>query len=137
MVNDGSSDSGNPVEGAIADDSREARRDRYGWVSLVIAALFGLFYAYSLWQAVATLVALPAFYDAFGYGSANVPWALLWIGVAIPVIVFLAAFAIGRKRNAGAIALIFFVGLTVVAGLSLGINGLEDVMRPAIVIEST
>jgi hypothetical protein len=122
----------NPIEEVFEDDAREARRGRYGWFSLVIAAVFGLFYAYNVWQGVSNLVALPAFYDAFGYGAENVPWWLLWIGVLIPIVIFLAAFAIGRKHSAGGKAIIFLVGLAVVAGLSLGVTGLEDIVRPGI-----
>jgi hypothetical protein len=126
-------DSENPLEEVIADDNREAVRGRYGWLSLVVAAIFGLFYAYDLWEGVSNLVALPAFYDAFGYGSENVPWWLLWIGVLIPPIVFVLAFVIGRRRNVGAKALVFLVGLAIVAGLGLGILGLEELLRPVVV----
>jgi hypothetical protein len=126
-------DSENPLEEVIADDVREARRGRYGWLSLVVAAIFGLFYAYDLWEAVSNLVALPSFYDAAGYGSENVPWWVLWIGVIIPIVVFVLAFVIGRRSNVFARALIFLLGLAVVAGLSIGILALEELLRPSIV----
>ena len=125
--------SDNPIEEVIVDDAREAARGRYGWLSLVVAALFGLFFAYDLWEGVSNLVALPAFYDAFGYGSENAPWWLLWVGVAIPPIVFVLAFVIGRRRNVVDRALVFLVGLAIVAGLSLGILGLEQLLRPELV----
>jgi hypothetical protein len=128
------SESDNPIEEVVADDAREARRGRYGWLSLVVAALFGLFFAYDLWEGVSNLVALPAFYDDEGIGSQNVPWWLLWIGVAVPLVGFVIAFVIGRHHNVFGKALIFFVGLAVVAGLSIGILGLEDVLRPEVVL---
>jgi hypothetical protein len=131
-TDDSIANSDNPIEEVFEDDAREAQRGRYGWFSLTIAAIFGLFYAYNVWQGISNLVALPAFYDAFGYGAENVPWWLLWIGVLIPIAGFLAAFAIGRKHNAGEKALIFLVGLAVVAALSIGISGLEDILRPAV-----
>lgn len=120
----------NPIDEVIADDAREAGRGRYGWLSLVVALAFGLFYAYDLWEGVSNLVALPAVYDFYGYGAENVPWWLLWIGVLIPAVVFAIAFVGGRRRNVFGKALVFFVGLTVVAGLSLGVAALEDVLRP-------
>ena len=130
----GIADSDNPIEEVIADDTREAKRGRYGWLSLVVAALFGLFFAYDLWEGVSNLIALPAFYDAFGYGTENVPWWLLWIGVAIPPIVFVIAFAVGRRQNVFGKALVFLLGLALVAGLSIGLLGLEEILRPVLVL---
>lgn len=126
-------DSDNPIGEIVADDTRESKRGRYGWLSLIVAALFGPFYAYDLWEAVGNLINLPPFYDAIGYGSENVPWWLLWIGVALPLVIFLAAFVVGRRRNVGVKALVFLVGLSISAGLSLGVLGLEQVLRPVLV----
>lgn len=123
-------DSDNPIEEVIADDAREAGRGRYGWLSLIVAAIFGLFYAYFTWTAVANLVALPAVYDAVGIGAENVPWWLLWAGVLIPPVAFGIAFVVGRRRNVFGKALVFLVGLAVTAGLGIGVLALEDVFRP-------
>lgn len=131
------SDSDNPIEAVVADDTAQASRGRYGWLSLVVAFLFALLFAYDLWEAVGNMVSLPAVYDAFGYGSENVPWWLLWIGVLIPVVVFVAAFIGGRRRSVVAKAVIFFVGLAVVAGLSLGVLALEEILRPIVVTVSS
>lgn len=126
-------DSDNPIEEVIADDAREANRGRYGWLSLIVAALFGLFYAYDVWSAVSNLVALPAVYDAVGIGASNVPWWLLWVGILIPLAVFIVAFAVGRRRTVFGKALVFLLGLAVTAGLGIGVLALEEVLRPEIV----
>lgn len=102
-------------------------------VSIVVAALFGLFYAYDLWEAVSTLIALPAFYDAFGLDASYVPWWLLWIGVLIPPVLFALALVIGRGKSELGKALVLLVGLTLVAGLSLGAIALEQVLRPELI----
>jgi hypothetical protein len=125
-------DSENPIGEVIADDEREAKRGRYGWLSLVVAALFGLFYAYDLWEAVSNLVALPSVYDEVGIGAENVPWWLLWSGVIIPVLVFVLAFVLGRRQNVFAKALIFLLGLAIVAGLSIDVLAAEEVLRPLV-----
>ena len=124
-------DSDNPLEDLVEDDAREAKRGRYGWLSLVVAALFGLFYAYDLWEALGNLFNLPVAYDALGIGD-RVPWALLWTGVLVPPLLFAIAFFVGRRRNVFAKALIFLVGLAVVAALTLGILGVGDALLPAI-----
>lgn len=126
-------DSEDPIREVVADDNREASRGRYGWLSLVVAAIFGLFFAYDVWEAVGNMIALPSFYDAAGFGSQNVPWWLLWIGVLIPPVVFVIAFVIGRKRNVGVKALLFLVALALAAGFSIGVLGLEDVLRPEVI----
>ncbi|MCU1578422.1 MAG: hypothetical protein JWP19_626 [Rhodoglobus sp.] len=128
------SDAENPIEEAVADDAREAKRGRYGWLSLIVAAVLGLFYAYDVWEAVGNMINLPAFYDSIGVGSKHVPWWLLWIGVLIPVVVFLLAFVIGRRRNIGEKAVVFIVGLALAAGLGIGVLALEDVLRPVVVV---
>lgn len=124
----------NPIEEVIEDDARETKRGRYGWLSLVVAALFGLFYAYDVWEAVSTMFALPVFYDAYAYGSENVPWWLLWIGVAVPIVAFLLAFLIGRRSNVLVKALVFLTGLAVASALGMTIIALEDVLRPVVLV---
>ena len=133
-VEDSIANSENPIGEVIADDNREASRGRYGWLSLIVAAIFGLFYAYDMWEAIGNMVNLPGFYDQLGIGSGSVPWWLLWIGVLIPPVVFVVAFVVGRTRNVGVKALVFLVGLAVSAGLGIGVLGLEDVLRAVVVV---
>jgi hypothetical protein len=70
-------------------------RARYGASSVVVAIAFGVVYAYVLWGAVGNLVELPSSLNS----SIAVPWALLVLDVALPFIVFAAAFWLGRRRT--------------------------------------
>lgn len=99
--------------------ARIARGTRVG-----VAALFGLFYAYYLFDAIRSLIELPAQYELVGLSRADAPWALLVLGVVIPVVVFLAALIVGRRRSVGSQALIYLVGLGAVACLGLGVIAL-------------
>lgn len=101
---------------------------------VALAVVFGLFFAWDTWEAVSNLVALPGFYDYAGFGSENVPWWLLIIGVAIPVVVFAAALLLGRGRPLLVKAILLVVGLAVTSALGLGVIGLEDVLRPTILL---
>lgn len=121
-------DSENPIEEIVADDERESKRGRYGWLSLIVAALFGLFYAYDIWEAIGNLFGVPAAYS--GVFAKYVPWLLLWAGVLIPPVVFAVAVFVGRRRNVFARALIFLVGLAVVACLTLACLALADLILP-------
>ncbi len=127
-------DSENPIAEIVEDDTRETKRGRYGWLSLVVAGLFTLFFAYDVWEAVDNLISLPRFYEDRGLDPAGLPWWLLWIGVGVPVVVFVAAFIIGRHRNVGEKAVIFFVGLAVSSGLGLGAIALESIIRPSVLL---
>ncbi|WP_029144411.1 hypothetical protein [Microbacterium luticocti] len=81
------------------------------WLAAVISGGFGLFYAYAVWNAVAFLVA-----QATGpLGLNGLGWALLLFAVVFPIVVFAAAFALGLRRGAGALALLMLVGLGLVA----------------------
>lgn len=105
----------------------------YGIVSLTIAAAFGLFFAYDLWEAVSTLIALPQFYAAFGLDASYIPWWLLWLGVLIPPVLYGLALLIGRKQGVLARTLILLVGLALSAALSLSAIALEQVLRPELI----
>ncbi|MES1169209.1 MAG: hypothetical protein ABUL47_00820, partial [Leifsonia sp.] len=65
---------------------------------VVVWVVFALLYAYPLFEGVSNLVAVPPYYASIGIGSA-VPWWLLVIGVAAPVILFAAALLLGRRRE--------------------------------------
>ena len=105
---------------------------RFGIVSIVIAALFGLLYVYDLWEAISNLVQLPLVYEAYGFDTAALPWWLLLVGVAIPPVVFGLALAAGRRRSVGVRALLLLLGLAVVAAASLGVIAAEIALRPAL-----
>jgi hypothetical protein len=115
--------SDSPVDKALDDDTTAARRGRFGWISITVAVVFGLFYAYELWEALGNLLAFP---DEVFTGTKLVakPWALLGVNFAIPVLVYVAALLLGRKRNAFLKAVLFVVGLCIVAVLSLDITAL-------------
>lgn len=100
------------------DDVRTSPR----WISGLILGLAGLFYAYAVWNAVAHLIRM-----AQG-GLTGGGWITLLFGVVFPAIVFVFAYAIGRRRRAGELALALLAGLGIVAvfwlcvlSLSLGL----------------
>lgn len=79
------------------------------WLVWTVIALAGLFYAYAVWNAVAHLITMAQ------TGLTGTGWATLLFGVVFPVIVFGFAFAIGRRRRVGELALSFLAGLGIVA----------------------
>ncbi len=119
--------------GEVGDAPAVASKSR-GVLGLVVVVPFALLYAYDVWEAIANLVALPAFYDAYGLGAANIPWWLLWAGVLIPIAAFAIALVAGRGRAVFAQALVLVVGLAITAGLSISVLAVEEVLRPVIAV---
>ena len=130
MSDDAVNDDDNVLEDVIEDDVAETRRGRYGWLSLAVAVLFGLLYAYDVWEAVGNLLGIPFLYTAVGLEP--VPWWVLIVGVLLPPAVYVLVFWIGRRHSVGGKALLFLLGLAVVAALSLGVIALEVVLRPSL-----
>ena len=93
-------------------------------LALVIAGLFGLVYAYFVYQAIGNMIELPKSYDSIGLGD-SVPWVLLVIGLLIPVLVYVLAFVIGLRRPVLDKAVIFIMGLAITAGLGFTVVGIH------------
>jgi hypothetical protein len=91
------------------------------WVVVTIAVFFGLFYAYDAWEAVGNLVGLNLAAQGLDTQLSGGGWALLLAGVLLPVLVYVLAFWLGRGRTAVARAVLFLVGLCLVAVLTLDI----------------
>lgn len=95
---------------AAASGSPSARR-MPTWVLVALSVLFGLFYAYALWNALAFLIAQAGGpLGLNGYG-----WFVLLLAVAFPLIAFGVAFTIGWRRTAWQFALVLFAGLCLVS----------------------
>lgn len=81
------------------------------WFAATFGALFGLLYAYIVWQAVASLVAA-----ASGPLGLNMTGWLVWImAIVVPLIAFGAAFVVGRRNGMLGYALSMLAGLGLVA----------------------
>jgi len=96
---------------------------------IVVWAVFALLYAYPLFEGISNLIALPPYYAANGIGAA-VPWWLLIIGVAAPVLLYLAALWIGRGRELFARTLVLAVGLAAANALVLSAVSWASAVQP-------
>jgi hypothetical protein len=91
---------------------------------MVLSIIFGLFYAYYLWDALRSLIVLPAELEEIGLGRESAPWALLITGVVVPILAFVLAFVLGLRRNFLSKVLLFLAGIAAVACLSLSVIAL-------------
>jgi hypothetical protein len=99
------------------EETVDAAKIRYGWPSILVAVVFGVLYAYVLWTAIGNLVSLPALDSALGITP---PWWLLVLDVAVPVVVYAAAFFMGRRSSFWPRTLFLLVGFTVIACCTVG-----------------
>lgn len=87
------------------------------WLSGLVLGLAGLLYAYAIWNAIAHLVSMAQ------SGLTGIGWVTLVFGVVFPAIVFVFAYAIGRRRGVGELALVLLAGLGIVAVFWLSLIG--------------
>lgn len=107
--------------------AKEAKRP-YGWLSLSIAAIFGLFYAYDVWEAVGNLITVPEnYYNKFGL-EAHTPWILLILPMVVAMVAYGLVLLLGLKRNVGERALLLLTGIAVSNGLTLAALALNSVI---------
>lgn len=89
------------------------------WLIVTIAGLFGLFYAYVVWSAVALLIQ-----QVNGpLGLNGLGWFVYVLPIIFPLVAFGVAFAIGARRRAGELAIALLAGLTVSSAFWLAIVG--------------
>lgn len=100
-------------------------------VGVIVTALFGLLFAYDLFEAVANVVGVSGQVGAYndfaaenGLAAASVPWAVLVADLALPPVAFVAAVLLGRRRPTGTRVLLLAAGLAVVASATLSLTAL-------------
>jgi hypothetical protein len=91
-------------------------QSRFPWIATVVAVLFGLLFAWDLFEAIGNLVGIPPYYAAAGL---DVPWAFLIVNALVPIAAFGAALLLGRRKRVFVKVVLFAVALCAVAVLSL------------------
>jgi hypothetical protein len=112
----------------MSSEDATAPRPRSGVSSLIVAGVFALLFAYDLWEAIGTAVALPASYEANGFDPATIPWWIVVLYVLVPPVTFVLALLAGRRESVFTRALVFAAALAVSAGLSLGLIALQGTL---------
>jgi len=114
--------SGTDVSGTGSAGTAEASKRRGpSWPYLVVAVLFGLFYAWDVWAAVGNLIGLYLAAGSLDTRLSGFGWGILIAGVFLPILIFLLAARIGRGRPLYTQAALFLVGLGLASALALDI----------------
>ncbi|MET1015440.1 MAG: hypothetical protein ABWX76_01395 [Leifsonia flava] len=97
------------------------------WLTLTLAILFGLLFAYDVWEAVGNLAGVSIIASGLETSINAVGWVVLILGILLPVVVFALAFLLGRKRDVLSQVLLYLAGLGAVAAVSLSLLALFGV----------
>jgi len=102
-----------------------------GWLSITIAIAFGLFYVYNLFEAISNVVGVTSQINLYNQARAVVkldpvptPWVWLVIDVLLAPVAFALAFVLGRRQPVLLKVLLFAIGLTLVAAMTLSVEAL-------------
>lgn len=103
-----------------------AKPTRKRWFRATVLVLFGLLYAWDLFEAISNmfgkldeLAKRNEVRTLNGFPPIDVPWVYLLANLVLPVVVFGLAIMVSRKRNVGILAIVLLAGLGVVAAVSL------------------
>ena len=91
------------------------------WLAVTLAVLFGLFYAYDVFEALGNLIGISDFANQLDASINGFGWVLLVLGLVLPLVLFAIAFSLGRNRGPLAQIAFYAVGLGLSAVLSLDI----------------
>jgi hypothetical protein len=91
------------------------------WLEITLAIAFGLFFAYDAWEAVGNLVGIADLAGTLDTSISGLGWVVLIAAILLPVLLFAAAFLLGRRRSAVVQAALYLAGLAVSAALYLDI----------------
>jgi hypothetical protein len=96
------------------------------WLAVTIAVLFGVFYAYDVWEAVGNLVGLNIQAAALGVPLTGWGVALLVAALVVPFLAFGVALWLGRHRGPLVQVVLFLVGYALVQALTLDVSALFE-----------
>lgn len=124
-----------PASGEPASGRPDDRAKRMPWFRLTVIVLFALVYAWDLFEAISDLLGVAAQITKYnenatliGLNTISIPWTVLVINLLLPPVVFGLALLITRRRNVGILAVVFVVGLGVVAAVSLSLAELVGIL---------
>jgi len=97
--------------------SSQADPRRPRWIFYTLLGVFGLLYAYAIWNAIAYMIPL------VGLAVGATMWVALILAIILPAVIYAVVIALTRRRGLGTVALVLLAGLGVVAVFWLDVVG--------------
>jgi hypothetical protein len=91
---------------------------RAGWIIAIIAALF---FSISVWAGISNLLYT---ITTYGTGLTGVAWFVTIGAIAVPIVVYGLSFLTAWKLGRSSKAVVFLVGITVTAVLTMNLHGI-------------
>lgn len=114
------------IDTAVDDTARATRPGRIGWLGLAVAIFFGLFYVYDLFAAISNVVGVTSQLNQLNgvravvkLAPVPIPWFWMAVDLLVAPVTFVFAFVIGRRKSLPLKILLLFVGIAMVAAVSL------------------
>jgi hypothetical protein len=96
------------------------------WLAVTIAVLFGVLYAYDVWEAVRDLVGMILLVADLEVSFAGVGIGLLIAALFVPFLVFGLAFWLGRHRGPLVQVVLYLAGFALVQALTLDLSAIFE-----------
>lgn len=94
------------------------------WLAVTIAVVFGVLYAYDVWEAVGNLVGLNLQAGSLGISLSGLGIALLIVALVLPFLMFGIAFWLGHRRGPLQQVVLFLAGYAAVQAITFGLTAL-------------
>lgn len=107
-----------------------ARRTPPTWAVATVAGVFALLFAYAIWSAISYLVAWIQTAGATGMSLTPTAWVAWILAIALPIVAFAVALAVGRRRGLITLTLLLLGGLALVAAYWLDVVAYTAAVPP-------
>lgn len=108
--------------GAASEQRPAAVRPRTPqWLAMVLAVVFGLFFAYDAWEALGNLLGMLSLADTLGLSMNALGWIVLIGALVLPVALFAVAFWAAHTRGPLQQIALYLAALAVSAAIYLDI----------------
>lgn len=96
------------------------------WLGWTIAVIFGLFFAFDFWEALGNFIGMSLGASQLGVGLNGKGYAVLIVGLLVPLLCFVAALLVSRRANPLVKVAVFLIALCVSAAISLDVSLVFD-----------
>lgn len=91
------------------------------WLTIAIAVVFGLLFAYQVWGGVGSAITIPRRVSEAGGSVSALGWTMLILSIIVPLIAFYLSYRIGRRRGWISMILTYLVGVAASSAIALSL----------------
>ncbi|WP_187977866.1 hypothetical protein [Mycetocola sp. JXN-3] len=91
------------------------------WLTIAIAVVFGLLFAYQVWGGVGSAITIPRRVSEAGGSVSALGWTMLVLSIIVPLIALYLSYRIGRRRGWISMILTYLVGVAASSAIALSL----------------